>query len=397
MAAGRNKHGKTRADAAPAAQAGVAAGVAAGMAAGSAVAVDARAAPASPEEHRFAALTAEVEQSRAALAHWQTQLAAFEQAYARSVAPLWRRLQAVRVAAAQALEHQLDAPGWNRAEQAALRELLRERIAQLRRDAGDEIDAGLADLLSPNAAASLAPAGDEDEQAAASIETERADSDFDGFDFDEADFERRSEQRQAAAKAREQARRARRAADAAVATDTDTDAEPAGRSLREVFRRLASALHPDREIDPARRSAKTALMQQANRAHGEKDLLALLELQSKIGSAGVAGDASASASASASANANAQRLAHYNRLLTEQAAGMKVEIDRLEAAFRKDIGLPAGRGLNPAKLVAYAKQDARQLRDALAAMESEVRPFIDTAALRAWLRKERQRRRERRF
>ena len=387
MAAGRNKHRKTKADAAPAAQAGVAAG--------SAVAIDARAASVSPEERRFAALTAEVEQSRAALAHWQTQLAAFEQAYARSVAPLWRRLQAVRVAAAQALEHQLDAPGWNRAEQAALRELLRERIAQLRRDAGDEIDAGLADLLSPNAAASLAPAGDEDEQAAASIETERADSDFDGFDFDEADFERRSEQRQAAAKAREQARRARRAADAAVATDTDTDAEPAGRSLREVFRRLASALHPDREIDPARRSAKTALMQQANRAHGEKDLLALLELQSKIGSAGVAGDASASASASA--NANAQRLAHYNRLLTEQAAGMKVEIDRLEAAFRKDIGLPAGRGLNPAKLVAYAKQDARQLRDALAAMESEVRPFIDTAALRAWLRKERQRRRERRF
>ena len=387
MAAGRNKHRKTKADAAPAAQAGVAAG--------RAVAIDARAASVSPEERRFAALTAEVEQSRAALAHWQTQLAAFEQAYARSVAPLWRRLQAVRVAAALALEHQLDAPGWNRAEQAALRELLRERIAQLRRDAGDEIDAGLADLLSPNAAASLAPAGDEDEQAAASIETERADSDFDGFDFDEADFERRSEQRQAAAKAREQARRARRAADAAVATDTDTDAEPAGRSLREVFRRLASALHPDREIDPARRSAKTALMQQANRAHGEKDLLALLELQSKIGSAGVAGDASASASANA--NANAQRLAHYNRLLTEQAAGMKVEIDRLEAAFRKDIGLPAGRGLNPAKLVAYAKQDARQLRDALAAMESEVRPFIDTAALRAWLRKERQRRRERRF
>ncbi|MEO6408763.1 MAG: hypothetical protein ABIO45_08420 [Burkholderiaceae bacterium] len=381
MAAGRNKHGQTKVDAAPSAPTGVAAG--------SAVAVDARAAPASPEALRFATLTTEVERARAALAHWQSQLAAFDQAYARSVAPLWRRLHALRSTAAQALERQLDTPEWNRAEEAALRELLRERIAQLRRDAGDEIEAGLVDLLGRHAAAASALARDTDEQAPASIEADSADAD--GFDCDEADLERRREQREADAKARLQTRRARRLADAAVAADTD--AEPAGRSLREVFRRLASALHPDREIDPARRSAKSALMQQANRAHGEKDLLALLELQRQIGSAGVAGDASASASASA----NAQRLAHYNRLLAEQAAGMKVEIDRLEAAFRNDIGLPVGRGLNPAKLVAYAKQDARQLREALAAMESEVRLFIDTAALRAWLRNGRQRRRERHF
>ena len=218
-----------------------------------------RAAPVPPEAQRFAALTAEVERLRAALAHWQAQRAAFEQAYARSVAPLWRAVQAARLQAAHALERQPGAPGGTRAEEAALRVLLGERIAALRSDAGDEIDAGLADLLARHAVAIEPAVGPPM--------------------IDEA------EQREADAKARRQARlqvrQARRAADAAV----DPDAERTGPALRDVFRRLASALHPDRETDPARRAAKTALMQQANRAHGDRNLLALLELQGRIGGA----------------------------------------------------------------------------------------------------------------
>lgn len=315
---------------------------------GRAVTSDPRAAPPSAEAQRFAELTAEVERGRAALAHWQAQRAAFEHAYARSVAPLWRELEAARLRAARALERQLDAPGWNRAEQAALRDLLSERMAALRRDAGDETDTALAGLLDRHADA--ADPG-----------------------FDEADWGRQHEQREADAKARRRARQARRAAAA------HPDAERVGPSLREVFRRLASALHPDRETDPARRSAKTALMQQANRAHGDRDLGALLELQGRIGAA------------SGGQSADPQRLAHHNRLLADQAEQLAAQIDRLEAEFRREIGLPPGRGLNPARLVAYAKQDARHLREVLAAVQAEALLFDDAAALREWLRGERRR------
>ncbi|WP_449371513.1 J domain-containing protein, partial [Thiomonas sp.] len=38
-------------------------------------------------------------------------------------------------------------------------------------------------------------------------------------------------------------------------------------SLRAIYRKLASALHPDREPDPAERARKTALLQRANTAH----------------------------------------------------------------------------------------------------------------------------------
>ena len=56
-------------------------------------------------------------------------------------------------------------------------------------------------------------------------------------------------------------------------------AQQASQSVREVFRKLASLLHPDRETDAAERARKTALMQQANQAYQADDLLTLLTLQ----------------------------------------------------------------------------------------------------------------------
>lgn len=43
--------------------------------------------------------------------------------------------------------------------------------------------------------------------------------------------------------------------------------------LRNVFRQLASAVHPDRESDPDERDRKTALMSEANAAYANLDAL----------------------------------------------------------------------------------------------------------------------------
>lgn len=53
-------------------------------------------------------------------------------------------------------------------------------------------------------------------------------------------------------------------------------------SLREVYRKLASELHPDREADSVERSRKTELMQRVNLAYKAGDLLTLLTLQIEI-------------------------------------------------------------------------------------------------------------------
>ncbi len=52
--------------------------------------------------------------------------------------------------------------------------------------------------------------------------------------------------------------------------------------LKDVFRKLVSALHPDREKDPSARERKTQQMQEVNRAYKNNELLTLLQLQFEI-------------------------------------------------------------------------------------------------------------------
>ena len=52
--------------------------------------------------------------------------------------------------------------------------------------------------------------------------------------------------------------------------------------LKDVFRKLVSALHPDREQDPKARVRKTELMQEVNQAYANNELLTLLQLQLEI-------------------------------------------------------------------------------------------------------------------
>lgn len=79
-------------------------------------------------------------------------------------------------------------------------------------------------------------------------------------------------------------------------------------------------------------------MQKANQAYAANDLLALLELHLQI-------DASHIASASA------HRLKHYNRVLGEQLAELKAEIEGVEMRFCYNHGLePARTAIDPRKL-----------------------------------------------
>jgi hypothetical protein len=60
------------------------------------------------------------------------------------------------------------------------------------------------------------------------------------------------------------------------------EADQLKQSVRDIFRKLTSQLHPDREPDAAERARKTALMQRVNVAYAANDLLALLELQLEV-------------------------------------------------------------------------------------------------------------------
>lgn len=147
-------------------------------------------------------------------------------------------------------------------------------------------------------------------------------------------------------------------------------------SVREMYRKLASALHPDREPDPEQRVRKTALMQRVNVAYQKNDLLALLELQLEIEQIDQAhidalGD---------------QRIAQFNAVLSAQVKELQLEIFVIEQDMTVEWQLSFARQPKPAKLLRHVQDEVQQMRQLVAQVEAELASFRDIKQLKAWLK-----------
>jgi hypothetical protein len=150
--------------------------------------------------------------------------------------------------------------------------------------------------------------------------------------------------------------------------------QDATRALRDVYRKLASALHPDREPDPQRRAQATELMQQVNHAYGEGDLLALLKLQLQI----------EQLDAQVLAGIAEERLANYNNVLREQASRLQQELLDITVPFLHIIENP--RHLTPALVLRELNSDVQDLKAVVKAIDSDLREFQDVRKLKSWLK-----------
>ncbi|WP_310387500.1 J domain-containing protein [Roseateles sp.] len=131
-------------------------------------------------------------------------------------------------------------------------------------------------------------------------------------------------------------------------------------SLRAVYRKLASALHPDREPDATERKRKTELMQRVNLAYAANDLLGLLGLQLEI----------EQIDAAHLADVPPQRLAHYTHILKEQLQELDTELRYCLAPFREVMGWEWRRNCTPEQVnqslsldLAHMRQTVQQLRE----------------------------------
>lgn len=152
----------------------------------------------------------------------------------------------------------------------------------------------------------------------------------------------------------------------------DTDAQHA---VRDVYRSLASALHPDRELDSAERARKTALMQRVNVACGAKNLLALLELQLEI----------EQIDQTAIGNISAARLAHFNRVLAEQFNELKYEVFLEKHFLRLDYGVPDEVTRLPSMALRALDREAQAMRQELGHVERDLELLQDIKGIKAWL------------
>lgn len=310
------------------------------------------------QQTRFNTLVRDIALWRAALAEWQERI----ERYRQTVEPVRRELHAAWREWVLALDHACLQPGLSRAERAQLGELIRETVASLLEV---QEDAEMVAVAARHA---------EDPPTARTQEAEAEADDAPEIDDSEPDWEQ-----QAAAAAAQRAQWAAQRRAASAANRRRKEEQEVSRSLRDVYRRLASVLHPDREPDARRRERKTLLMQQANQAYADEDLLALLELQLQA----------EQIDAAHLATVDRRRLQHYVSVLEEQLADLQTETRRLEAEFREATGLPAGSGLQPRKADRMISSEAQRLRGDLQLLRRQARYLADADVLKAWLREQR--------
>lgn len=173
----------------------------------------------------------------------------------------------------------------------------------------------------------------------------------------------------AAAKAR-QSRRARQA----QARDAAARAE-ASQSVRDVYRRLASSLHPDREPDAAQRQHKTALMARVNEAYDRNDLLALLSVQLEI----------EQIDPGHLAGLPDQRLKHFCLVLRDQLQAIEAELESLTGPLALSLGLRPDR-IKPTDLQRSLDQQIQHTRQACTELAQHNQWLRDPATRADFLR-----------
>jgi hypothetical protein len=180
---------------------------------------------------------------------------------------------------------------------------------------------------------------------------------------------------EAAREARE-AKRTKSAKQLAREAQQEAEAKEVSQSIREVYRKLASVLHPDREPDPKERERKNVLMQRANKAYDSRNLLQLLELQLEL----------EHIDQSAINKLSEDRLKHYNKILKEQLAELEVEILHVEAGFRARFSISDFSRMAPATIVRELEIDIVRVRQANQDLETELAALDDIKRVKSWLK-----------
>jgi hypothetical protein len=188
--------------------------------------------------------------------------------------------------------------------------------------------------------------------------------------------ERLQSQEAAKSRSRPRGRRKHGPAEDEARAKREQAAKEVNQSLRDIFRKLVSELHPDREPDPTERARKNQLMQRVNQAYEANDLLTLLGLQLEI----------EQIDAAHLSGVSAQRLAHYNQILSEQLARLEVELTSVIEPYRALAGHESGRPLTVADVDRKLTLEIRQLREVVRQLTQDLVIFRDPVQRRAWLR-----------
>ena len=336
-------------------------------------------------QQAFNSLVKQIEKKRTLLASWETAVPPYQQKYVGELMPLLKQAGALQIERVYDLDRASDQKILSQADSRKLATLI---IGMANALLAENDDAALKAIYNKHSQS------DYDSEEAASLQDMKSalegmlniDLGDDLYLRSEEDLMSRArahlqekETRQAAqqqARAERRSQRKKSARQLAQEEKQLAAAQQISQSIREVYRKLASALHPDRETDPQERERKTALMQRANQAYEKNNLLQLLELQLEL----------EHIDQSAINNLSEERLKHYNKVLKEQLAELEQEIEHVSSRFRAQFGIPFYVQLAPRTLIHALERDIADARQAIASLKKERLALADLKHLKAWIK-----------
>jgi hypothetical protein len=340
--------------------------------------------PLGPEQKRFNNLIRQIKKARDTLLAWQEHAPRYASRHAQEQQPLMQELRAIHRERILALDAAYYRDAWTSRQSETLSDLIYEAASEMLRAGID--DAEIQSLFTKHSGVDFAA-----EQARSLREMKAMARDVYGMEvggddgIDSAEELLRRIQQHLAETPEDTAGTTQEAAPSAARKSAaqqrlETEAQQLAQSVREIFRKLASALHPDRETDADRRLVKTGLMQKVNQAYANDDLLALLELQLQI----------EQIDAGHIANADNRLVKTYNKVLAKQLAKLKEELAGFEMGFRQDFGL-GDQALNPLDLEAEAGHQTRRLQSMRIRLRVEIDLLDNTVVTKRWLKDQRNR------
>lgn len=332
-------------------------------------------APLSKVQKAFNALIRQIGKKRAQLAAWDAALVPYRAKFAAELLPLYEDALDLQVR----MVHELD----RAAGRKELTKTERRKIALLITGLAGTLVAARDDAPMKDIYNKYSGSDYDSEEAA---EMAGAKSLFEnvlgldlGEDLDlgspEAVFERaqekmREQQTQADARGKKSAKQIAREA------RQQADDLRLRQSIREVYRKLVSALHPDREPDPRERERKTGLMQRANQAYEKNDLLQMLELQLELEHIDQA----------AVNDIGEDRLKDYNRILREQLVELEEQILGAEDGFRAQFGISPYVEVSATAVMRNLSAEIMATRRTIREIRTDLLVFEDVRKFKTWLR-----------
>jgi len=325
-----------------------------------------------PQLAEFHRLTDAIGAQRAMLQRWQQASQDFQQQQAQALAPLLASQRAIDLELLRFLDHAAHAGDLGRNDLRILHALVRDLAASLLRQ-GEEPELRAIFASHQDSADADEPGPVDTPEAAAQVSA-AAPSDDDWM----AQWERMEAAQSDAARQRARQRSQHKAASRRRRMAAP-DPDDASQTIRTVYRKLASALHPDREPDTQERLRKTALMQRVNVAYTARNLLDLLQLQLEIEQIDMRSIAAMGEVA----------LARHNRVLAEQLDELRQETADTERGFRTLLGLGHGAEPTPVRITRAIREQSRALQQNIAYYRWELDELQDPRFFRQWLREQR--------